>query len=758
MSNFTIDELLYGKDDTQHIVNLEVKDDDVHIYTEKDGKVELETYPMEYFILSAANHKNMDRLDGNLFFEYRWSTEDGDEFKAKKNKIYGQREQYWFPYNVREMAMLNDGMTYFKGLQPEEVSILSFDIEAEGLKRYKNSEVYCIANTFRSKGKITRKVFREDEFKNSKEMIDEWCSWVRTLDPTFMCGANIYIYDLPYLDHVFRMQGGDGLHLGRDNSVMAVPKNPSQFRFDGSRTIPYKKCRIFGREIVDTWFLSMRYDIGREFPSYGLKPVIEHLGLVKKDRVFYDASKVKEGWAIPEEREKIVEYCRFDGDDALALYDLMIPAYFALTRYLPMTLEDVLVSASGAQLNNLMIRSYLMKGHSIPTPSDQVNFQGAFSYGKPGVHKNVFKIDLASLYPNIMRQFKISDPDKDVLNHLLLFVDYMTNERLKNKRLYKETGDEYYNALQAAQKIIINSFYGFQGAPGLHFNYFHGASEVTRHGREILNHAALYLCGSEFYIKDGEKATSSRVIEDDSEFSIVNADTDSISFVKVDGKKFTPEETEDIVDEINEVCDEDFGEFIRYEDDGLFDTFVVLKTKNYAMKKNKAYVKKGKSPYSYKGSSIKDKKAEPALIQYKKDILHLFLDKKQDHFIDLYRDTILRTLEIGTEDEPIESWANKKTITKAVLQNDDKTGRDVREACKDIEIQLEDKIQIYKTNEDNLKLTKNYDNDHNAMHYISRVYACTDIFKNIIDMNLIPKYSNAGNKELLKKLIGEKDD
>ena len=758
MTDFTIDELLYGKDDTQHIVNLEVKDDDVYIYTEVNGKVEVETYPMEYFILSATNHNNMDRLTGNLFFEYKWTTEDGGEFKEKKNKIYGQREQYWFPYNVREMAMLNDGLTYFKGLQPEEVSILSFDIEAEGLKRYKNSEVYCIANTFRSKGKTIRKMFREDEYKNSKEMIDEWCSWVRTLDPTFICGANIYIYDLPYLDHVYRLQGGDGLHLGRDNSLMTVPKNPSQFRFDGSRTIPYKKCRIFGREIVDTWFLSMRYDIGREFPSYGLKPIIEHLGMVKKGRVFYDASKVKEGWAIPEEREKIVEYCKFDGDDALALYDLMIPAYFALTRYLPMTLEDVLVSASGAQLNNLMIRSYLMKGHSIPMPSDQVNFQGAFSYGKPGVHKNVFKIDVASLYPSIMRQYKIYDPDKDPLKHLLTFVDIFTDERLENKRLYKETGDEYYNALQAAQKIVINSFYGFLGASGLHFNYFHGASEVTRHGRAILNHAALYYCGGEFYIKDGDKAVSFKQIDDDNDFIICNADTDSISFVKTTGKKFESEERIELVDEINDVCQEEMGDMIIWEDDGLYDVMVVLKTKNYALKKCKADTKKGKSPYSYKGSSIKDKKAEPTLIQYKKDILHLFLDKKQDQFIDLYRDTILRTLDIGTDKEPIELWANRKTITKAVLNNDDKIARDVREACKDIEIQLEDKINIYKTNEGNLKLIDNYDNDHDAMHYISRVYASTNIFENIIDMDLIPKYSNAGNKDLLAKLIGEKDE
>lgn len=758
MTDFTIDQLLYGKDDNKNIVNIEVKDDDVYIYTEKDNKVELETYPMEYFILSAADHNNMDRLDGNLFFEYKWTSECGKEFKQKKDKIYNLRDQYWYPYQVREMALLNDGMTYFKGLQPKDVSILSFDIESEGLKFYKNSEVYCISNTLRIGGKIIRKVFREDDYKNSREMIEDWCDWVTAQDPSFICGHNIYIYDLPYLDHVIRLQGGEGLKLGRDNSLMAVPKGMSQFRFDGSRTIAYKKCRIFGREIVDTWYLSMRYDIGREFPSYRLKDIIDNLGMVKEGRVFYDASKVKEGWEIPEEREKIVEYCKFDGDDALALYDLMIPAYFALTRYLPMTLEDVLISASGAQLNNLMIRSYLMKGHSIPSPSDIDKFQGAFSYGNPGVHKNVFKIDVASLYPSIMRQFKIYDPDKDPLKHLLIFVDFFTDERLENKRLYKETGDEYYNALQAAQKIVINSFYGFMGAQGLHFNYGHGASEVTRHGREILNHAAEYFCGGRFYIKKGESKVSFKQLEDDNEFYITSADTDSIAFKKEKQQKFTKEERDELVSEINEVCREEIGDKIIWEDDGLYDIMVVLKTKNYALKKCKEDTKKGKSPYVYKGSSIKDKKAEKALIEYKKDILHLFLDNKQDQFIDLYRDTILRTLDIGTEKEPIELWGNRKTITKAVLKNDDKVARDVRNACKDIDIQLEDKIVVYKTNEDDLKLVENYVNDHNAMHYISRVYASTNIFENIIDMNLIPKYSNAGNKELLKKLIGTKDE
>ena len=63
-------------------------------------------------------------------------------------------------------------------------------------------------------------------------------------------------------------------------------------------------------------------------------------------------------------------------------------------------------------------------------------------------------------------------------------VDTFTEERFKNKRLFKETGDTYYDDLQASQKVGINSAYGLCGVSGLNFNDFSIANEITRTGRQ----------------------------------------------------------------------------------------------------------------------------------------------------------------------------------------------------------------------------------------------------------------------------------
>jgi DNA polymerase elongation subunit (family B) len=65
-------------------------------------------------------------------------------------------------------------------------------------------------------------------------------------------------------------------------------------------------------------------------------------------------------------------------------------------------------------------------------------------------------------------------------------VDFFTIERFKNKKIYKTTKDKYYDDLQASQKVFINSAYGVTGTPGLNFNDFAIANEITRTGREII--------------------------------------------------------------------------------------------------------------------------------------------------------------------------------------------------------------------------------------------------------------------------------
>jgi len=159
-------------------------------------------------------------------------------------------------------------------------------------------------------------------------------------------------------------------------------------------------------------------------------------------------------------------------------------------------------SATGSQLNVLMMRSYLQDAHSIPLSDQAVPFQGAISIGNPGIYNNCVRWDVASLYPSIILTYKIFDSSKDPCGNFLKMVQSLTETRLRYKKLYKETGDPAYDAMSSSIKILANSCYGLLGATGLNFNSGKCATLVTEKGREILTTAIKWATGKELEISD----------------------------------------------------------------------------------------------------------------------------------------------------------------------------------------------------------------------------------------------------------------
>jgi DNA polymerase elongation subunit (family B) len=135
-----------------------------------------------------------------------------------------------------------------------------------------------------------------------------------------------------------------------------------------------------------------------------------------------------------------------------------------------------------------MIRGYLQEGHSLPKTTQAAEYQGAISFGIPGIYSNLYKIDIKAMYPSILMQYKYYNKEKDPKGNFLKLVEYFASSREKYKQLYKETNDIYYDGLQNAMKIAANSLYGFLGTPGLMFNDPPGAAFVTETGREILSY------------------------------------------------------------------------------------------------------------------------------------------------------------------------------------------------------------------------------------------------------------------------------
>lgn len=768
-SKTNYNELIYGKDQTEEIVNVTVENDKVYLYKADGTCEEHEYYP---WVLSnqPSTTREAEKLKGNQYYKYKTKVTTEDFDKISLNRPRG----VWFARSKPEAFMLEHGVTYFKGLQPNQVSLFSFDIEATGLDgEAEDAEVILISYTYRSrKGKYIRKMFDIYDYDNQGEMIEDFCDDLRDLNPDIILGHNILGYDLPYMNHQ------STLKMGRNGSNIEFEEKVSKKRKDGSQSYDFHNAHIHGREIIDTMFMSITYDVARNFPSYGLKQIEEYLGLVGDDRIKWDFEKYKtrdyKTW--PEGKwQEFREYCADDTDSPIKMFDIMIPSFFYLNQSVPKTLQQMINEATGSQLDTLMIRAYLQEGYSQPKTSGKEDFDGAISMGIPGIYKNVRKVDVASLYPSIMLEQDIYDRRKDPKRYMLQMLEYFREERLKNKALAKDTGEKYYDDLQGAQKIVINSMYGFMGAGYLLYNYPKGAGQVTARGREILQIGVKWACGFELVkaIKSiKNKGKSNEEIKyhwipgekfgEGKGYTLVNVDTDSFSVTN--GEAPSPEEFMQEIDELNSL----YSKYIVWEDDGVFDQVIVVKAKNYVLQ--------SKDKIKYKGSSLTDQKKEPALLKFLEVAIDCILKNQQENIIPLYREYCREALNPGD----IKKWCVKKTVTKSILNPERANEQKPLDACNEaIEkgviggIQEGDKIYLYQAIDgltqkitkgepvflkdgtpkmvDNqiLRFPELYTKDHDKWHYVQRVYKTLCILQNVVDIEKFTKFHLKAKRKLL---------
>jgi len=786
------DPLIFGKDTTEGIVNVTVDNEVAYIY-KADGTVE----EREYYNWAVGTNwdEGCQRLKGHQYYKY---IKDLPE-----DQYYSLRESWnpriWTPRTASEGLLIRTGMTYYKGMKVNQVSLMSFDLEAPGLdKNAEDAQVVLLSITYRSReGVIEKRLF--DIFDYDENPEEFWAAvnnYVREKNPDIILGHNILSYDLPYAD-----ENSPGLTWGRDGSRIIFDKKASKMRKDGSQQYEYFNGFINGREIIDTFFLSIKYDLAREFPSYGLKAIEKHLGLVEEDRTWdfqeWPVKKLIEAkkngnneiWA------KFRQYCADDSDSPIKMFDIMIPAFFYLCQSVPKTLQQVINEASGSQLDSLMIRSYLQDGYSLPRSSRKEEFEGAISMGVPGSYSNVRKVDVASLYPSIMLQYDIYDKKKDPHRNMLKILDYFRTERLSNKALASSTGEKYYDDMQNAQKIVINSMYGFLGAGFLLFNYPEGAAAVTKYGREILLKGVEWATG--LTLNKVLKTVRNEGTEDEEErfhwivgdkisaglgYQLVNVDTDSFSYT--DNTVPTKADFNSQILTLNNL----YPELIKWEDDGVYEKVIVVKAKNYILKKHKDWCKpkdldkNGNPKVKIKGSSLTDQKKEPRLLKLLRQMIDVLLvDGGDSELIRLYNDACREV----AYNFKVMDWVTKKTVTKSILNPKRANEQDPKDAIDEAikrgviaGIQEGDKIWLYsaidgerpkmqkgepvivkKTGE--VKMIPNdiyrfpelwNGKDQDTKAYLKRIFDTARILENVVDIEKFPKYHSPKQAKALEAL------
>ncbi len=577
------DPLLFGASADAGVVALEHArkscGDEMVVFTRRDGKLQQHREPFKPFIVGsktalgglpvACEQMPFDgegELDTLLRFQTWGDYGDARRWLAAETGTTPSSPSA--PYvavsdPVQQFFMLS-GKTSFLGLAFEDLHRLQVDIECF------TGEGYNFCSADRESDRIIAiavsdqtgwsKVFSGAEL-DEKALLEAFVAVVQERDPDVIEGHNLFNFDLPYIAKRAQRHGVK-LALGRDGSVPR--KRPSRFGA-GERTIAYTRFDVYGRHVVDTLFLVQSYDVvHRELSGYGLKAVAVHFGVAAENRTYVEGDQISD--VFLKHPERLVDYVRDDVIETQRISTLLSRSSFVQAQLLPFSYQNICVRGNAVKIDAMLTREYLRQGRSLPLPSAGRAFAGGYTdMFMEGVIKNVHHCDVRSLYPSLMLTQKIG-PESDTLGVFLKALDTLRTFRVEAKRAMQACDDASeklgLDALQAAFKILINSFYGYLGFEQGRFNDFEAADRVTSEGRNLLH------------------AMIDRLREQDAD--PIEIDTDGVYFVppSFDG---TVNEVASQMDAFRKAFAEWLPEGIEIEFDGEYVSMYSYKMKNYAL-------------------------------------------------------------------------------------------------------------------------------------------------------------------------------
>ena len=390
-----------------------------------------------------------------------------------------------------EQYLVATGRTYFRDLSFDQLHRMQFDLETEGLDSRRH-RIFMVA-IGHTDGTTEVLEVRGSGDAAEADLIARLVAVVRAADPDVIENHNLHGFDLPFLDRRARILRVP-LALGRIGPGL---RQRAARRGVANETDPRRRVRMVvpGRELIDTLDAVQRYDFAtRELPGHGLKAVARHLGLAKEDRELIRGDQISEVYRTDPDRVR--RYATADVEEVAGLARMLGGAAFALAQMAPRRYERLAdAGAATGVIDPLLVRAYLRAGRALPAhqPGRDIEHSGAALHlFASGVALQVVKADVASLYPSLMRAYRIG-PARDTLGALLSMVDRLVEQRLQAKANAKAasagSAERYtHEATSAAMKLVVNSAYGYLAAGGglTRFADVDAANEVTRRGRELL--------------------------------------------------------------------------------------------------------------------------------------------------------------------------------------------------------------------------------------------------------------------------------
>jgi DNA polymerase I len=420
-----------------------------------------------------------------------------------------------------ELVVNSEGYEECQPFQPP-LKILSFDIE-NSIKKESFGKIFtiCIAIRDSAAGELRTKCLTGSEV----QMLQAFESTILQEDPDVITGYNIDNYDIP---HILTRTKENGLEPPRWARDRTEP-----------RSINDRFWRLTGRVVADAWWnakLTLR-------PKKETLAAISRL-VLNEEKLDVDPLRIDAEWA--QDRDKVVRYCTRDAELALRILEkiAVLKRSMDIASVSRLPLDDVVNGRTSTFIDSILIRQADRAGIAVPMTRRERNeerIEGGYVHSiSPGLYHWVCVLDFKSMYPSVIISknicFTTLDPDgktvspvgahfltKDIKEGLLprilqtLMQDRADAQRRRNEARQKGNKDEadYYDGLQEAIKVLMNSVYGVFASAFYRFtNQTIGAS-ITAFARENIKGVI-------------EKLESEGL-------KVVYSDTDSVFFLLPDG-------------------------------------------------------------------------------------------------------------------------------------------------------------------------------------------------------------------------------
>ncbi len=365
--------------------------------------------------------------------------------------------------------------------------ILSFDIE----NAIRERTIYTICGVAEGGGR-PRSTFRLHG-PDEKAILTDFLRVIAEEDPDILTGYNIGGYDFPLLAERAKALGLGPLVLGRERS------EADEF---GDRL-----WKVTGRVVADAWWSARRE----------LHPKQETLQYVARtflgdSKLDVDRRNITEEWI--RDPQRVMEYCEHDADLALRILVKLRALEKAadLATVARMPLEEGLNGRTSQFIDAILIPRADARGVGVPPNHPRTGdsaIEGGYVHAiRAGLFRWVVVLDFKAMYPSIIVArnlcFTTLSPDgsvrapggarflgpevrrgiiPEILTELLA-----DRERFRQSSRSAPTPDlrEYYDGLQNAVKVLMNSFYGVLASSFYRFTNKDIGAAITAFAREAI--------------------------------------------------------------------------------------------------------------------------------------------------------------------------------------------------------------------------------------------------------------------------------